>query len=125
MATDDLERQVDAFFEGRTEARSLFDVLRAIVEASGASSTRVTKSQIAFSRRRGFAWAWCPDRWLRGETAPLVLSIALDRRDPSPRWKAVVEPTPGRHMHHLELRDATDLDDEVRAWLREAWDAAG
>jgi len=28
-------------------------------------------------------------------------------------------------MHHRELYTATDLDGEVRAWLREAWELAG
>jgi hypothetical protein len=63
-----------------------------------------------------------PDRYLgRGHT-PLVLSLAFDSRRDSPRWKQVVEPAPGRYMHHLELRSASEIDDEVRGWLREAWD---
>ena len=114
------EAQLDAFFGDRAEARHLFDAVRALIEAIGPAKLRVTKSQVAFSRRRGFAWAWTPDRYLRGATARLVLSIALSRRDDSPRWKEVVEPTPGRWMHHLELRAIDELDDEVRAWLTEA-----
>ena len=119
-----LDEQLDAFFDDRAEAHSLFDAVRSLIEALGPVDLRVTKSQVAFSRRRAFAWAWMPDRYLRGETAPLVLSIALSRRDESPRWKEAVEPRPGRWMHHLELRSADELDDEVRAWLTEARDAA-
>jgi hypothetical protein len=40
------------------------------------------------------------------------------------RWKEIVEPTPGRFMHHLELHVETDIDDEVRRWLVEGWSAA-
>ncbi|NTU80389.1 MAG: hypothetical protein HGA45_13600 [Chloroflexales bacterium] len=65
-----------------------------------------------------------PDRYLRGRTAPLVLSIGLPWRDQSPRWKQVGEPYPGRFMHHLELYDPAEVDDEVRTWLRQAWEAA-
>ena len=54
-----------------------------------------------------------------------MLSVGLERRDESPRWKQVVEVRPGRFMHHLELRSADEIDDEVRAWLREAWELAG
>ncbi len=108
------------FFEGRPEAAALFEVVRAAVQQHGRVRMRVTKSQIAFSRRRAFAWVWTPDRYLHGATAPLVLSIALSRRDPSARWKQVVEPAPGRWMHHLEVRAADEVDDEVRAWLAEA-----
>jgi len=35
-----------------------------------------------------------------------------------------VEPAPGRFMHHLEPATLAEVDDEVRAWLREACDEA-
>jgi hypothetical protein len=60
---------------------------------------------------------------LRGKQAPLVLSLSFPRRDRSARWKEVVEPAPGRFMHHLELRSIGDLDQQVLAWLRRAWEA--
>jgi hypothetical protein len=66
-----------------------------------------------------------PGKYLHREAAPLVLSIALRRRDTSPRWKQVVEPYPGRFMHHLELYSVEQLDEEVQALLVEAWDLAG
>ncbi len=115
---------LDEFFSGYEASRRLFDALRGLVESVGESGLRVTKSQIAFERRRAFAWAWVPDRYLGGGHAPLVLSVALARRDISSRWKQIVEPSPGRFMHHLELYSAAELDDEVREWLREAWAAA-
>lgn len=111
---------VDAFFAGHEASRPLFDQLLAQVEALGLVELRVTKSQIAFVHQRPFAWAWVPGRYLGPGHAPLVLSIALRRRDGSPRWKQVVEPAPGRFMHHLELRTGLELDDEVLDWLREA-----
>jgi hypothetical protein len=36
----------------------------------------------------------------------------------------VVEPYPGRFIHHLELYATSDIDNEVRKWLQEAWTAA-
>lgn len=81
---------------------------------------RVTKSQIAFHRGRAFAWAWMPAKWLGGNMAPLVLSVRLPRRDRSRRWKEVVEPAPGRFMHHLELYVPGDIDTQVRRWLAAA-----
>jgi hypothetical protein len=91
------------------------------VESVGPAELRATKSQVAFRRRRAFAWAWMPGQYLRRPATPLVLTVALPRRDPSPRWKQVVEPRPGRFVHHLELYTRADLDEEVIAWLREAW----
>lgn len=119
-----LELAIDSYFAGFDEARRLFDVLRRAVEVVGGGQLRVGKSQVAFRRRRGFAWAWIPGKVLHGPVAPLVLTVALRRRDPSPRWKQVVEPYPGRFTHHLELHAVADVDDQVAAWLREAWEAA-
>lgn len=114
---------LDEFFDGHDESRRLFDAVARAVGSLGPVDRRVTKSQIAFRRRIGFAWAWMPEQYL-GRGAPLVLSIALRRRDDSPRWKEIAEPYPGRFMHHLELCATEDVDTEVLAWLTEAWEAA-
>ena len=113
------------FFEGQQVSRQLFDKLRDIVNAFGPAEVQVTKSQIAFRRRKAFAWVWIPGKYLRGKTAPLVLTLSFRSRDPSPRWKEVVEPSPGRFTHHLELYSTHDIDGEVHDWLRDAWEAAG
>lgn len=110
----------DDFFAGYADARAIFDVLRAEIEALGPVEIRVTRSQVAFRRDAPFAWAWVPDRYLGGGHAPLVLSVSLVERDASPRWKQVVEPAAGRFMHHLELRSAVDIDAEVLEWIRRA-----
>lgn len=112
---------VDEFFTGYELSRPLFDALKAVIDDIGPAEQQVTKSQIAFRRRKAFAWAWIPDKYLHGRHAPLVLSIALPYRDDSPRWKQIVEPSPGRFMHHLELHAETDIDQQIRARLREAW----
>jgi len=116
--------QQDEFFAGHPDSRALFDALRRAVEELGPVAVRVTKSQVAFRRHRAFAWAWMPGMYLRGPRPPLVLTVALRRRDSSPRWKQIVEPVPGRFTHHLELHSDADIDDEVRSWLQEAWEAA-
>jgi len=115
---------LDEFFAGHHDSQRIFETLRSAVDALGPVEVRVTKSQVAFRRRRAFAWAWMPGVYLRSQVAPLVLTLSLRRRDPSPRWKEVVEPYPGRFTHHLELRSPADIDAEVRVWLQEAWAAA-
>lgn len=116
---------LDDFFAGQEESRLIFESLRSALGDIGKTEFRVTKSQVAFRRHRAFAWAWVPSKYLRGKHAPLVLTISLWRRDSSPRWKEIVKPTPGRFTHHLELNSPSDIDDEVRMWLQEAWaDAA-
>lgn len=116
---------LDEFFTGFEESRPIFDALHDMIRDALPSEIRVTKSQIAFRRRVAFAWAWIPGRYLKGQGAPLVLSVSLRRREPSARWKEIVESYPGRFTHHLELHATTDLDDEVIGWLKDAWSAAG
>ncbi len=115
----------ETFFEGQELAWQLFDEIWRAITAIGDAQVHVTKSQIAFRRQKAFAWVWMPGRYLRGDVAPLVLTIGLCRRDASPRWKEIVEPVPGRYTHHLELTTIAEIDHEVRSWLHEAWEFAG
>lgn len=114
---------LDEFFAGHEDSRRLYEAVRESVSAIGPAEVRVTTSQVAFRRRTGFASVWMPETYL-GRGAPLVLTVGLRRRDDSARWKQVVEPAPGRFTHHLELTVESDVDDEVRRWLGEAWEAA-
>ena len=104
---------LEEYFEGYELSRQLFDVLRVRIEALGPVEMRVTKSQVAFRRKKGFAWAWVPGKYLRGKTAPLVLTLSLPGRDGSLRWKEIVEPKPGRFTHHLEIYTVDEIDEEV------------
>ena len=84
---------------------------------------RVTKSQVAFRARRGFAYAWAPGRYVSSHV-PLVLTIALPEPLHSDRFKEVAHPSASVWMHHLELRLVKDVDHEVIGWLRRAYEHA-
>ncbi len=86
---------------------------------------RVGRSQVAFRRRRGFAYLWRPGQYLSNPRAEVVLSLGLPWRLDVPRFTEVVHPAPSTWMHHLELHAAADVDDEVAQWLVAAADAAG
>lgn len=113
----------ESFFAGHPDGLAVYDAVAEVVAALGDSHVRVTKGQIAFRRRKGFAWVWRPGQYV-ASTVPAVLSIALPREDPSGRFKEVVHPAARVWMHHLELRSPAEVDDEVAAWVREAWTAA-
>jgi hypothetical protein len=115
---------LEEFFAGYEASRPIFEALRSTIEDLGSVEIRVMKSQVAFYRRKAFAWAWMPDRYLHGHHAPLVLTLSFHFRDSSRRWKEIAEPKPGRFTHHLELYSPADIDEEVRGWLRAAWEAA-
>lgn len=116
---------VDSFFSNHKPSKALYERIDVFIQSLGEAETRVTKSQIGFRRRRGFAWVWIPEKHLGRPAAPLVLTLAFHHRDPSPRWKEVVEPHPGRFTHHLELFSADQVDDEVCGWIAAAWELAG
>jgi hypothetical protein len=115
----------DDFFDAYPDSRRLFDAVLDTVQSLSPVDLRVTKSQVAFWRKKAFAWAWIPEQYLHRKGAPLVLTQGFRQHDPSPRWKSVVEPYPGRFTHHLELFSKSDIDDEGREWLRAPWELAG
>ena len=113
----------EQFFGENHIALATFRAVRGALEAGFPDvEVRVSKSQVAFRLGRGFAYLWTPAQYVRGATAPVVLSIALTDRLDSPRFKEVVHPGPW--IHHLEVRDAASIDDEVRGWLNRAATAA-
>ncbi len=115
----------EAFFAGPPEAKVIHEKVKEAVQSVGSADVRVSKSQVGFYRKRPLAATWRPGQHLKGEVAPLVLTVFLRHRHSSPRWKQIAEPQPGRFAHHLELRSPEDVDAEVRGWLEEAWRVAG
>jgi len=113
----------EEYLTGHPLAQDVFDTVRALTAETGAE-VRTTTSQIAFRRRRGFAFLWLPGRYLAHPTADVVLSVDLGRHDDSPRWKEVAHPAPGHWLHHLEIHALPEVDDEVAGWLREAAERA-
>ena len=116
---------LDEFFSNQPLSRQLFDAVRAVIDQIGGAEMRISKSQVAFRRKRTFAAVWMPEQYLRRKAAPLVITFSFPHRDPSPRWKEIVEPSPGRFTHHLELWAVDDVDEEVVGWIRQAWAATG
>jgi hypothetical protein len=116
-------RTPEEFFDGSPEGHAVYDVVCRALAGCQPLSTRVTRSQLAFRADRGFAWLWRPDRYVRSAW-PVVLSLALPEPVDSQRFKEVLQPAPGRWMHHLELAGPEGVDAEVEGWLRAAHAAA-
>ena len=113
------------FVAGLRIGPAVLERLRTLLDLCGGAEERVGRSQVAFRRRRGFAYLWCPGQYLAHPGADLVVSIALGRRVDSARFKEVVQVSPRHWMHHLEVRSAEDLDEQVAVWLAEAAREAG
>jgi hypothetical protein len=110
-------------FAGNELGLDVYDRVRKVVGED--VEVRTTKSQVAFRRKRGFAYLWAPARYLKNPDADVVLSIVLGRHDASARFKEVAHPSPKHWIHHLEIDEGSDIDDEVGAWLMEASERAG
>ena len=119
------EIPVDEFLAGRPVASAVHEGVITLLSGIGPFTARATRSQLAYRRRRAFAWLWLPGTWLARPADDVGLTIALGRHDPSARFKEVAHPSARHWVHHLEVRVPTDLDDAVAAWLREAYERAG
>lgn len=108
---------VENYFSGHPDSRVIFEAVRSVIEPLGQVDIKVSKSQIAFHTRKNIAVTWMPALYLKGNTAPLVLTLVFHTPDPSPRWKEIIRTSPNRYTHHLELRTIQDVDDQVRNWL--------
>jgi hypothetical protein len=120
----DAERTPEQFFAGHPRGLAVYAAVARAVEALGPAEVTVTKSQIAVRRRRGFAYVWRPGQYVTSDV-PAVLSLALPHELTSARFKQVVHPSARVWMHHLELDDPGQVDDEVCEWLRQAYELAG
>jgi hypothetical protein len=117
-------RTPEAFFAGHEDGLAVYRAVAEAVAALGECDVRVSRSQIAFRRRRGFAYVWRPGQYVASDV-PAVLSVALDHPVESDRFKQVAHPAAAVWMHHLEVRRPAEVDAEVSGWLREAWGSAG
>ncbi|HSU35228.1 MAG TPA: hypothetical protein VLJ88_06180, partial [Propionibacteriaceae bacterium] len=91
------------YLDDHPDSAVLLEHLRQTIVALGPVEEKESKSQLAFRRRRTVAAAWAPGQYLGERGAPLALTVTFAKRDPSPRWKEIVEPKPGLYTHHLEL----------------------
>ena len=115
------------FFDEKPQAIPLYERFegRLLAELPGVS-VKVQKTQITFSNRRGFAFvSFLKARRAKDRPEPyLTVTLGLGRREDSPRIDQVSEPYPGRWTHHIVIGSAEEVDDELMAWVREAYDFA-
>lgn len=111
-------------FQGFAEGLEICRAVQEAVATIGEATVRVSKSQVAFGHRRGFAYVWRPGQYVNSDV-PAVLSIALPRAVASTRFKEVVHPSTNVWMHHTELHEPADVDEQIVGWLTEAYASAG
>ncbi len=83
---------------------------------------KVSKTQITFANRRGFAFvSFNPVR--KAKERPevwMTVTFGLSYRKESPRIDVATEPYPNRWTHHVMVGSPEEIDGELMDWIREA-----
>jgi hypothetical protein len=106
---------LEALFEGKGQARELFDVLLAAVRTVGPVELDVKLSGVAFMTRVRFAGAKIRRDRIRA-------AFWLRRAIESPRIVRTERIPPDNLIYEVDVRDPADVDDELVGWLREAYE---
>ena len=104
------------FFRGRESRQHLYRALLAFVRRLGPVTVNVSKSRISFQGRARFATL------ARVTRDGLVCTFWLKRRIDSPRFLRVDAYPRGDHVYWIRLTDPAQLDEELGAWLAEAYE---
>jgi hypothetical protein len=94
--------------------RGLYDGFVRLVGECGPYVLAPAKTRIGFQVRMIFADV-VPQK------ASLHAYVILKRRLEHPRFTRIESLGPRSHVHHFGIRRADELDDDVRAWLHEAY----
>jgi endogenous inhibitor of DNA gyrase (YacG/DUF329 family) len=94
--------------------RELYRAVLTRVRACGPVTVLPEKTRIAFQVRMSFAQVTPRRRWLDGH-------VVLARRLEHPRFRRIQTISPRNHVHEFRLASLAEIDDELAAWLREAY----
>ena len=106
------------FSTGPAHERPVFDAVHAHLATVGDVYVEPVSVGIFFKRGRTFAQLRPMTRWV-------ALSFLLDRTVDDARIARRVQRQGSRHAQVVNLHVPEDVDATVRAWLTEAFDAAG
>ena len=122
-----MEQNTLFFFNRNPEAIPLYEAFEArlLAELEGVV-IQPQKSQITLKNRRVFgAVSFLKARKAKDCPVPYItITLGLNRREGSPRIDQASEPYPGRWTHHIVIGSVAEIDDELMAWVKEAYDFA-
>ena len=111
------------FFNDHMDALPLYERLeRLILEQIPGVKIKVSKTQISFSNKRGFAFvSFNPCRRVKQRPEVwMTVTFGLSYQKVSPRIDIATEPYPNRWTHHVMVGGEDEIDDELMGWIREA-----
>ena len=106
---------LDRHLAGRDpEVVAIFRRLVELAERNGPVTVLPEKTRVAFQVRMSFAAFTLRRRWVDGH-------VVLARRLEHPRFRRVETFSPRNHLHQFRLERLDEVDEEVAAWLAEAY----
>jgi hypothetical protein len=105
-----------AFLKNHTKHEvGLYRALVREIKAIGPILIAPAKTRVGFQVRMIFAAA------NKLSDGCLDAHVVLARRLESRRFRKIETVSPKNHVHHFKIEQVDDIDDEVRAWLQEAY----
>ena len=111
------------FFNDHMAALPLYARLEVqILEQIPDVKIKVSKTQISFSNKRGFAFvSFNPCRKVKERPEVwMTVTFGLSYRKESHRIDVATEPYPNRWTHHVMVESDDEINDELMGWIREA-----
>ena len=124
VMTPEIDPAVLTFFAGHEDALDLYMAFECCLYSSFPMiSRRVQKTQITFSNRHVFACVSFARVKRKKELPPgyLVITLGLPAPVNAERIAVRTEPYPGRWTHHIVISRTEELDEELLAWIEEAY----
>ena len=119
-----MDTEILFFFNEHMDALPLYQRLETLIlEQIPDVRIKVSKTQIGFFNKRGFAFvSFNPCR--RAKDRPetwMTVTFGLAFRVDDPRIDVATEPYPNRWTHHVLVSGEEQIDGELLDWLKEAW----
>ena len=118
-----MDAEILYFFSEHMDALPLYQRLETLIlEQIPDVRIKVSKTQIGFFNKRGFAFvSFNPCR--RAKDRPetwMTVTFGLAFRVDGPRIDVATEPYPNRWTHHVTVSRVEDMDGQLLGWIREA-----
>ncbi|MFQ9872284.1 MAG: DUF5655 domain-containing protein [Oscillospiraceae bacterium] len=120
-----MHQDILLFFARHQAALPLYEAFAARIAAQFPDSKiRVQKTQITFSNRHVYACVSFMPVKKRAQLGDgyFVLTLGLAAPLESGRVAVKTEPYPGRWTTHIVIRELSDLDEELFAWIAQAYE---
>jgi hypothetical protein len=126
MATSQKKPTIAEEMRANPPIETLFEAIHTYLQSLGPVEAFPHKTQISFGGKAfatNFAFVWLPQ--MLGQKVPqnsLTLTFDLPRQEKSRRIRQSAKLRKDRWVHHVVIAKKSDLDRDIKAWLRESFE---